>query len=91
MRQVQLAYKIAQKNLIKDGNNRIILATDGDFNVGTNGDESLVRLIEKESNNGVFLSIMGFGVGNYQDGKMQKIADACHVVQIPLDFCLLIS
>ena len=73
---IQLAYKIAQKNLIKDGNNRIILATDGDFNVGTNGDESLVRLIEKERNNGVFLSIMGFGVGNYQDGKMQKIADA---------------
>lgn len=73
---IQLAYKIAQQNLIKDGNNRIILATDGDFNVGTNGDEALVNLIEKERNHGVFLSIMGFGTGNYQDGKMQKIADA---------------
>ncbi|MDA9773626.1 von Willebrand factor type A domain-containing protein [Saprospiraceae bacterium] len=73
---IQQAYKIANKNFIKGGNNRIILATDGDFNVGTSGDESLVKLIEEKRKSGTYLSILGFGVGNYQEGKMQKIADA---------------
>ena len=73
---IQQAYKIAEKNFINGGNNRIILATDGDFNVGTAGDDALVKLIEEKRKSGVFLSILGFGQGNYQDGKMQKIADA---------------
>ena len=72
---IQLAYKIARENFIKDGNNRIILATDGDFNVGISSDDELVRLIEKERNAGVFLSVLGYGMGNYKDNKMQQLAD----------------
>ena len=72
---IQLAYKIARENLISDGNNRIILATDGDFNVGVSSDDDLVRLIEKERKSGVFLSVLGFGMGNYKDNKMQQLAD----------------
>ncbi len=72
---IKTAYKIALQNLIKDGNNRVILATDGDFNVGTSSDAELVRLIEKRRNQGVFLSVLGFGMGNYKDSKMEKLAD----------------
>ncbi len=72
---IQLAYKTASENFLKGGNNRVILCTDGDFNVGVSSDEELVRLIEKERESGVFLSVLGFGVGNYQDSKMQKLAD----------------
>jgi Ca-activated chloride channel family protein len=72
---IQLAYKVAKENFIKDGNNRIILATDGDFNVGISSDDELVRLIEKERNAGVFLSVLGYGMGNYKDNKMQQLAD----------------
>ena len=72
---IQLAYKIAKENFIKDGNNRIILATDGDFNVGISSDDELVRLIEKERKAGVFLSVLGYGIGNYKDNKMQQLAD----------------
>jgi Ca-activated chloride channel family protein len=72
---IQLAYQIARENFIPNGNNRIILATDGDFNVGMSSDDELVRLIEKERNSGVFLSVLGFGMGNYKDGKMQQLAD----------------
>jgi len=72
---IQLAYKVAKDNFIKDGNNRIILATDGDFNVGISSNDELVRLIEKERNAGVFLSVLGFGMGNYKDNKMQQLAD----------------
>ncbi len=72
---IQLAYKIARDNFIGDGNNRIILATDGDFNVGVSSDDDLVRLIEKERKSGVFLSVLGFGMGNYKDNKMQQLAD----------------
>jgi len=72
---IQLAYKIARENFIKDGNNRIILATDGDFNVGASSDDELVRLIEKERQSGVFLSVLGYGMGNYKDNKMQQLAD----------------
>ncbi len=71
---IKLAYKVAQDNFIKGGNNRIILATDGDFNVGQSSDGALVRLIEEKRKSGVFLSILGFGMGNYQDAKMQKLA-----------------
>lgn len=73
---INLAYNVAKDHFIEDGNNRVILATDGDFNVGAYSDQSLVQLIEKKRDDGIFLSIMGFGMGNYQDGKMQKIADA---------------
>jgi Ca-activated chloride channel homolog len=72
---IQLAYKIARENFIKGGNNRIILATDGDFNVGPSSDDDLVRLIEKERQSGVFLSVLGYGMGNYKDNKMQQLAD----------------
>ena len=72
---IKLAYKIAAANLIKDGNNRIILATDGDFNVGTSSTSELVKLMEAMRNKGVFLTILGFGMGNYKDGRMEEIAD----------------
>jgi len=72
---IQLAYGIAQKNYIKGGNNRVILATDGDFNVGVSSDSELVQIIEKERKKGVFLSVLGFGTGNLKDSKMEKIAD----------------
>lgn len=73
---IQLAYKIAKENFIKGGNNRVILATDGDFNIGSSSDGEMVRLIEEKRESGVFLTILGFGMGNYKDSKMQKIADA---------------
>jgi Ca-activated chloride channel family protein len=72
---IQLAYKIAKENLIKSGNNRVILATDGDFNVGLSSDAELVRLIEKEREQGIFLTVLGVGLGNLQDAKMEQLAD----------------
>ncbi len=72
---IMLAYKTARENYNVKGNNRIILATDGDFNVGISSDGELTRLIEKEREDGVFLSVLGFGTGNYQDGKMEQLAD----------------
>jgi Ca-activated chloride channel family protein len=72
---IQLAYKTAKKNFIKDGNNRVILCTDGDFNVGVSSEDGLQTLIENERQSGVFLSVLGFGTGNYQDAKMQVLAD----------------
>jgi len=69
------AYKIARENFMEEGNNRIILATDGDFNVGINSNDDLQKLIEKERKSGVFLSVLGFGMGNYKDEKMQTLAD----------------
>ncbi len=72
---IQLAYKVARENFIKGGNNRIILATDGDFNVGVSSDDELVSLVEKERKSGVFLSVLGYGMGNYKDNKMQQLAD----------------
>ena len=73
---IQLAYKIAKKNFIEGGNNRIILCTDGDFNVGVSSNEGLEQLIEQERKSGVFLSILGYGMGNYKDAKMQTLAQA---------------
>jgi Ca-activated chloride channel homolog len=61
------AYKVARDNFIKDGNNRVVLATDGDFNVGPSSDDELVKLIEKERGSGVFLSVLGLGMGNLKD------------------------
>ncbi len=72
---IQLAYKTAKENLIKEGNNRVILCTDGDFNVGASSDDDMVRLIEKERNNLVYLTVLGYGMGNYKDNKMQQLAD----------------
>ena len=71
---IKTAYKIAKDNFIKGGNNRVILATDGDFNVGVNSAAGLEKLIEKKRKTGIFLSILGFGTGNYQDHKMQTLA-----------------
>ncbi len=69
------AYQVARKNFLKDGNNRVILATDGDFNVGVSSDDELVKLIEKERKSGIFLSILGVGMGNLKDTKMEQLAD----------------
>jgi Ca-activated chloride channel homolog len=70
-----LAYKIAKDNFLKDGNNRVILATDGDFNVGASSDAEMERLIEEKRKDGIYLSVLGFGMGNYKDSKMEKLAD----------------
>jgi Ca-activated chloride channel homolog len=72
---IQLAYATAQENFISNGNNRVILATDGDFNVGLTGDDELVRLIENKRRSGIFLSVLGFGTGNLNDSMMEKLAD----------------
>ncbi|RZJ53552.1 MAG: DUF3520 domain-containing protein, partial [Flavobacterium sp.] len=72
---IELAYKIATENFIKDGNNRVVLATDGDFNVGSSSDSDMVRLIEQKRKTGVFLTCLGYGMGNYKDSKMEKLAD----------------
>lgn len=72
---IQLAYKVAKENFVKEGNNRVILCTDGDFNVGLSSDDALEKLIEQERRSNVFLTVLGYGMGNYQDSKMQKLAD----------------
>lgn len=72
---IQLAYKTAKEYFSKNGNNRVILCTDGDFNVGASSDDELERMIENERSSGIFLSVLGFGMGNYQDAKMQKLAN----------------
>lgn len=69
------AYQIAKENFITKGNNRVILATDGDFNVGISDNQSLEKLIEEKRSTGIFLSVLGYGMGNYQDDKMQILAD----------------
>jgi Ca-activated chloride channel family protein len=71
---IELAYKIASENFIKGGINRVILATDGDFNVGTVDEESLEKLIEKKAKSGVFLTVLGFGMGNYKDSTLEKLS-----------------
>lgn len=72
---IQLAYKIARNNFIQGGNNRIILCSDGDFNVGVSSKEGLEGLIEKERKSGVFLTVLGYGMGNYKDNRMQVLAE----------------
>ena len=70
-----LAYKTAEENFVEGGNNRIILATDGDFNTGVSSNAEMERIIEKEREKGVFITVLGFGMGNYKDDKMEIIAD----------------
>lgn len=72
---INLAYKIAMENFIKNGNNRVILATDGDFNVGASSDNDMERLIEEKRKSGVFLTCLGYGMGNYKDSKMEVLAN----------------
>jgi Ca-activated chloride channel family protein len=70
-----LAYKIAQENFIKGGNNRVILASDGDFNVGVSSEGELQQIVEEKRKSGVYLSVLGFGMGNYKDNKMETLSD----------------
>lgn len=72
---IELAYKLAEEHFDKNGNNRIILATDGDFNVGISNDDKLVELIEEKRKSGVFLTVLGFGHDNFQSSKMEKLAN----------------
>lgn len=72
---IETAYKIAEKYFIEDGNNRVILATDGDLNVGITSEGALTRLIEQKREKDVFLSVLGFGTGNIKDNKMEALAD----------------
>ncbi len=72
---IQLAYKIAKENFIENGNNRVLIATDGDFNVGASSDGEMTRMIESKRDDGIFLTVLGFGMGNYKDSKMESIAD----------------
>ena len=72
---IQLAYRVALDNFIQGGNNRVVLATDGDFNVGVTSDSELVNLIETKRRTGIFLSVLGFGTGNTNDSMMEKLAD----------------
>ncbi len=72
---IELAYKVAQDHFIKDGVNRVILATDGDFNVGVTNNGDLFRLIEEKAKSGVFLTTLGFGTGNLNDAMLEQLAD----------------
>ena len=72
---IKLAYQVAADNFIKGGNNRVILATDGDFNVGVSSDAEMQRLIEQKRESGIFLTVLGYGMGNYKDSKMETLAD----------------
>lgn len=72
---IELAYKLAEKHFKKNGNNRVILATDGDFNVGLSNDKDMEDLITEKRESGVFLSVLGFGMGNYKDSKLETLAD----------------
>ncbi|UNY97341.1 von Willebrand factor type A domain-containing protein [Zhouia spongiae] len=72
---IELAYKTAEEHFLKKGNNRVILATDGDFNVGASSDKAMEELIEEKRKSGVFLTCLGFGMGNYKDSKLEILAD----------------
>jgi len=72
---IELAYKMAERHFVKKGNNRIILATDGDFNVGASSDKDMEDLIVEKRKSGVFLTVLGFGMGNYKDSKLEILAD----------------
>ena len=69
------AYDLAKKNFIKGGNNRIIMATDGDFNVGITSEGALTRLVQEKAQTGIWLSVLGYGMGNYKDNKLEALAD----------------
>ncbi len=72
---IELAYKLAEENFINGGNNRVILATDGDFNVGSSSNTDMQTLIEQKRQSGVFLTCLGYGMGNYKDSKMEILSD----------------
>jgi len=72
---IKLAYRTAMENFVERGNNRVIIATDGDFNVGESSNAAMERLIEEKREHGVFLTVLGFGMGNYKDSKMEILAD----------------
>jgi len=72
---IQRAYELARENFIEGGNNRVILATDGDFNIGVYSQSGLVNLIEQQRESNIFLTVLGFGTGNLQDGKMEQLAN----------------
>ena len=72
---IETAYKLAEKYFIEGGNNRIILATDGDLNVGASSEEELTKLIEEKRDKGIYLSVLGFGTGNYKDARLEAVAD----------------
>lgn len=72
---IELAYKLVQENLVKNGNNSVILATDGDFNVGVSDNSELQKLIENKRQSGIFLTCLGFGMGNYKDNRLEMLAD----------------
>ena len=72
---IELAYKTAEENFAKGGNNRVILATDGDFNVGASSNTDMQTLIEAKRKGGVFLTCLGYGMGNYKDSKLETLAD----------------
>jgi secreted protein with Ig-like and vWFA domain len=72
---IELAYRLARQAFLPAGNNRVILATDGDFNVGVTSEAALVQLIEREAKSNVFLTVLGVGTGNYKDATMEKLAD----------------
>jgi Ca-activated chloride channel family protein len=72
---IRLAYQVAEENFIRGGNNRVILATDGDFNVGVSSTSELVRMVEERRDQGIFLTVLGFGTGNVKDGRMEQLAD----------------
>ncbi|MET3536167.1 vWA domain-containing protein [Chryseobacterium limigenitum] len=72
---IELAYKLAQENFIKGGNNRVVLATDGDFNVGVSSEKGLETLIEEKRKTGIFLTCLGYGMGNYKDNRLETLAD----------------
>lgn len=71
---IELAYRTAREHFLERGNNRVILATDGDFNVGVSSDGELERLVERRRAEGTYLTVLGFGTGNYQASKMEKLA-----------------
>lgn len=72
---IELAYKLAQENFIKNGNNRVIIATDGDFNVGASSTGDLQTLVEEKRKSGIFLTCLGFGMGNFKDNRMETLAN----------------
>lgn len=72
---ITTAYKLAEEYFIEDGNNRVILATDGDLNVGLSSEEELTDLISQKRDSGVYLSVLGFGSGNYKDNRLEALAD----------------
>ena len=82
---IRTAYELARKNFIKDGNNRVILVSDGDFNVGVSSESELVELIENQRDSGVYLTVVGMGYGNYKDNKMKMLANKGNGNYIYLD------